>query len=92
MNKARWIYLIVIIFNIILMMLPSGTLLFERAIGSMNDFDWGSGIPDILALISILLGYIALRFFYKKSSKYIKNYVYIGMMVAILWTAAIQIK
>lgn len=92
MNKGRWIYLMVIIVNFILMLLPSGTALFERALSSMNNFDWVTGIPDILALVSVLFGYIGLRLFYKRSSKYIKNYPYVILLVALLWTVAIQVK
>lgn len=91
MNKARWIYLSVLLVNLFLLALPTSTSLLSLSIESARTLQW-AWLVDFIAIIITLAGYFVLRLFYKKHAGYVKNYPYFVMVIALIWTIVIQVK
>lgn len=91
-EKGQIIYGVVIILVIVLLLLPSSTSFFNMVIRDIDSFDWTLWLPDLLALFTLALGYVALRLIYKKHSKYRKRYPILLLVIAFLWTVIIQVK
>ncbi|MCH4888042.1 hypothetical protein EZV73_10680 [Acidaminobacter sp. JC074] len=92
MSKGRWIYLSVALFNLLMMCMPTSTSLFSLVLQDIESGTWKIWLPDLLAMLSILIGYIGLKVFYKDSSRYIKQYPYLALIIALVWTGLIQVK
>ncbi len=92
MNKGRWIYLSIILINVVLVLLPTATSLFQMSLGTLEETNWLYWIPDILGVVSVIIGYMVIKLFYKKHASYVKHYPYLALAVAMIWTVAVQIK
>jgi len=91
-KKGQIIYGLVILFVVVLLLLPTSTSFFNMTITDLDSLDWTLWLPDILALVTIGLGYLSLLVFYKKQSKYRKRYPILVLLIGILWTVVIQVK
>ena len=91
-EKGQIIYSVVLLVVVILLLFPTSTSFFNMAVYDLTDTNWSMWLPDLLALLTVLVGYLLLKMFYKKRSKYRKWYPMLAFLIGLLWTIVIQIK
>ena len=93
-KKGKIIYLVITSIIILLLFLPNSLNVFRLPLNELfsESYNLTSIIPDILSILALVLGYIALRLFYTRRSMYIKMYPIFVLGVFILWTVVIQFK
>ncbi len=91
-EKGQIIYSAVILVVVILLLFPSSTSFFNMAVYDLTDTNWSMWLPDLLGLLTVLVGYLLLKTFYKKRSKYRKWYPILALVIGLLWTIVVQLK
>jgi len=91
-EKGQVIYGVVLLMIVILLLLPSSTSFFNMTINDLSISEWDMWLPDLLGLMTILVGYMVLAIFYKKQSRYRKQYPFLVLLIGLLWTIAIQLR
>lgn len=92
LEKGQIIYSAVLALVVLLLLLPSSTSFFNMTINELSISEWDMWLPDLLGLMTILVGYIVLAIFYKKHSRYRKRYPFLVLLIGLLWTIAIQLR
>ena len=91
-EKGQIIYSVVLLVVVILLLFPTSTSFFNMAVYDLTDTNWSMWLPDLLALLTVLVGYLLLKMLYKKRSKYRKWYPILALVIGLLWTIVVQIK
>ena len=91
-EKGQIIYSVVILVVVILLLFPTSTSFFNMEVNDLTDTNWNMWLPDLLGLLTVLVGYLLVKMFYKKRSKYRKWYPLLALAIGLLWTIVIQIK
>lgn len=91
-EKGQIIYSVVILVVVILLLFPTSTSFFNMAVNDLTDTNWSMWLPDLLGLLTVLVGFLLVKIFYKKRSKYRKWYPILAFVVGLLWTVVIQLK
>jgi len=92
MKKGWLIIILLMIFNMILITLENSTQLFGQSFESLSFDHLSLYLVDIMGILSLPIAYITLRLFYKKRARYIKIYPIVMLIVALMWTLAVQVK
>lgn len=92
MKIGHWLYIIVLISQLILMALPGSTTLLRMSLSNYDNLSWHMLLIDFLAIIITITGYVVLKLIYKPMSNYVKIYPYFALSMAILWSIVVQLK
>ena len=91
-EKGQIIYSAVFLVVVILLLFPTSTSFFNMAVNDLTDTNWSMWLPDLLALLTVLVGYLVLKLFYKKRSMYRKLYPVLAFVIGLMWTIVVQLK